>query len=392
MTAPRDADGPIPGGTSTGSKRREVLFGAAGEGPGRMVRSAGCRLWDEQGREFIDLGMALGAVALGYGHPVVRAAAERALRAGGVGTLPPVEERALAERLLPWVPGAEAVRFLKTGAEAVAAAVRIARVVTGRDDVLSCGYHGWLDWSQAELGIPATVRGLHRALRFNDGADLEQALQRHPRPCALVIEPVVERAPDPAWLHAVRDAATRAGALLVFDEIKTGIRLGPGGAARRYGVPPDLVVLGKALGNGLPIAAVAGPRALMAAAARTWISSTLATESVALAAGLAVLDVCETTDAVARIAAGGERFLAGLRSIADAYPRVVTGVGGVAEFSFLRFRDEAVGARVAAGAAARGILFRRAPYNFISLAHEDATIAAALERVGEAVGEVAATC
>jgi len=391
VTASRDGDGPIPGGTSTGSKRREVLFGDR-EGPGRMVRSAGCRLWDERGREFIDLGMALGAVALGYGHPAVRAAAERALRAGGVGTLPPVEEQALAERLLPWVPGAEAVRFLKTGAEAVAAAVRIARVATGRDVVFSCGYHGWLDWSQAEPGVPTAVRGLHRALRFNDGADLEQALQQHPRPCALVIEPVVEQAPDPTWLRAARDAATRAGAVLVFDEIKTGIRFGPGGAARRYGVPPDLVVLGKALGNGLPIAAVAGPRALMAAAARTWISSTLATESVALAAGLAVLEVCETTDAVARVAAGGERFLAGLRSLADAYPPVVAGVGGVAEFSFLRFRDDAAGARVAAGAAARGVLFRRVPYNFVSLAHDDATIAAALERVGEAVGEVGAAC
>jgi glutamate-1-semialdehyde 2,1-aminomutase len=391
VTARHDQDGSIPGGTSTGSKRRQALFGER-EGPRRMVRSAGCRLWDEQGREFIDLGMALGAVALGYGHPAVSAAAERALRAGVVGTLPPVEEQALAERLLAWVPGAEAVRFLKTGAEAVAAAVRIARVVTGRDVVLTCGYHGWLDWAQAEPGVPVAVRALHRALRYNDGADLEQALQQHPRPCALVIEPVVEQAPDPAWLRAVRDGATRTGALLVFDEIKTGIRFGPGGAARRYGVLPDLVVLGKALGNGFPIAAVVGPRAVMQAATRTWISSTLATESVALAAGQAVLEACETTDAVSRIAAGGERLLAGLRYLADAYPQVVSGVGGVVEFSFLRFRDADVGARVAAGAAARGVLFRRMPYNFISLAHDDATIATALDRVGEAVGEVAATC
>lgn len=389
-----DAHGPgarIPGETSTGSKRHYALFGEH-PGPRRMVRSAGCRVWDDEGREFVDLGMALGAVALGYGHPAVSAAAGRALQAGVVGSLPPVEEEALAERLLPWVPGAEAARFLKTGAEAVAAAVRIARVVTGRDVVFTCGYHGWLDWAQSEPGVPKAVRGLHRALRFNDGADLAAALEEQPRPAALVIEPVVEQAPDPGWLRAVRGAASGAGALLVFDELKTGIRFGPGGAARRYGVQPDLVVLGKALGNGFPIAAVLGPVAVMQAAARTWISSTLATESVALAAGLAVLDVCETTDAVQRIAAGGERFVAGLRQLAGAFPGVVAGVGGVTEFSFLRFRDDAVGARVAAGVAARGVLLRRAPYNFISLAHDEATIAAALERVGEAVAEVAGTC
>lgn len=391
MSGVPDPDGPIPGGTSTGSKRHRALFGDR-EGPGRMVRSAGCRLWDERGREFVDLGMALGAVALGYGHPVVSAAAERAVRAGVVGTLPPVEETALAERLLPWVPGAEAVRFLKTGAEAVAAAVRIARVVTGRDAVLTCGYHGWLDWSQAGPGVPAAVRSLHRAIRFNDRADLAVALAEHPRPAALVVEPVIERAPDPDWLRAVRDAAGATGAVLIFDEIKTGIRFGPGGAARRYGVTPDLVVLGKALGNGFPIAAVLGPRPLMAAAGRTWISSTLATESVALAAALAVLDVCETTDAVRRIAANGERFVAGLRYLADAFPGVVTGVGGVTEFAFLWFRDEDAGMRVAAGAAARGVLLRRAPYNFISLAHDDATVAAAVATVGEAIAEVAVQC
>jgi glutamate-1-semialdehyde 2,1-aminomutase len=381
----------IPGETSTGSKRHDVLFGDR-DGPRRMVRSAGARLWDERGREYIDLGMALGAVALGYGHPTVSAAAERAVRDGVVGTLPPVEEAALAERLLPWVPGAEAVRFLKTGAEAVAAAVRIARVMTGRDAVITCGYHGWLDWTQAEPGVPEAVRALRRPLTFNDPGDLARALEDSPALAALVSEPVVEGAPDLAWLRAVRAAATRVGAVLVFDEIKTGIRFGPGGAAARYGVQPDLVVLGKALGNGFPITAVLGPREMMQAATRSWISSTLATESVGLAAALAVLDVCETTDAVRRIAAGGERLLAGFQYLADAYPQVVTGVGGVAEFTFLRFRDAALGSWVAAAAAARGMLFRRAPYNFVSLAHDDATVTAALERLGDAVAEVAGTC
>ena len=381
----------IPGGTSTGSKRAEALFGAEG-GPARMTRAAGCRVWDDHNREYVDLGMALGAVALGYGHPAVTAAAERAVRDGVVGSLPPVHEAALAERLVTWVPGGEAVRFLKTGAEAVAAAVRIARVVTGREVVFSCGYHGWLDWCQDASGVPGGVRALHRSLRFGDVGDLMDAVREHPEPAAIVIEPVVERAPEPGWLGGVRAVASQRGALLIVDEVKTGIRLGPGGAAARYGVTPDLVVLGKALGNGFPLAAVVGPSVLMEAVARTWISSTLATEYVALAVGLAVLDTCEREQVPARLYAAGTRLLAGCEAIQRSYAEVVRGVGGIPEFSFLRFRDDATSARVAAAAARRGLLMRRGPYHFVSLAHDDQTIALALERLEESVAEVERAC
>src|SRR5262245_14441482 len=133
-----------------------------------MTRAAGCRVWDDAGREYVDFVMALGAVALGYGHPVVNRAAEAAIGAGVVGPLPPVAEEALAEALGTRMPWLERVRFLKTGAEAVAAAVRLARVATGRDDVLGCGYHGWLDWCQgAAEGVPAAVRDLFAELPFN---------------------------------------------------------------------------------------------------------------------------------------------------------------------------------------------------------------------------------
>ena len=381
----------IPGGTSTGSKRAEALFGTEA-GPRRMTRAAGCRVWDDNNREYVDLGMALGAVALGYGHPAVTAAAERAVRDGVVGSLPPVHEAALAERLVAWVPGGEAVRFLKTGAEAVAAAVRIARVVTNREVVFTCGYHGWLDWCQDANGVPGGVRALHRPIRFSDVGDLMAALREYPEPAAIVIEPVVEGAPEPGWLGGVRAVASQRGALLIFDEIKTGIRLGPGGAAARYGVTPDLVVLGKALGNGFPLAAVAGPSVLMEAAGRTWISSTLATEYVALAVGLAVLETCEREQVPARLSAAGARLLAGCEAIQRAHSEIVVGVGGIPEFSFFRFRDDATSARVAAAAARRGVLMRRGPYHFVSLAHDDRTIALALERLEESVAEVARAC
>ena len=141
--------------------------------PLRMTRSSGCRVWDSEGREYLDYIMGLGAVALGYGHPEVTRAASEAVAAGVVGPLPPVLEEALAAdlcRLIPWI---ERVRFLKTGAEAMAAAVRLARVFTGRDAVLGCGYHGWLDWCETRegKGVPAATRALYAELPFNEPED-----------------------------------------------------------------------------------------------------------------------------------------------------------------------------------------------------------------------------
>jgi glutamate-1-semialdehyde 2,1-aminomutase len=159
--------GRIPGFTSTGSKRPEALFGAGSDAslPTRMVRSHGCRVWDQSGREFTDYIMGLGAVALGYGHEAVTGAAQAAVRDGVIGPLPPVLEEELAQtisRLMPWV---EAMRFLKTGAEALAAAVRLARTHTGRDLVIGCGYHGWLDWCQpaGSAGVPNDKRIIEKS-------------------------------------------------------------------------------------------------------------------------------------------------------------------------------------------------------------------------------------
>src|SRR5256714_7744577 len=242
--------------------------------------------------------MGLGAVALGYGHPDVNRAAERAIGAGVAGPLPPVLEEELADALAMRIPWLERVRFLKTGAEAVAAAVRLARVATGRELVLGCGYHGWLDWCQgATDGVPAGVRALFAELPFNDVAAARQMIRdRGPRLAAVVIEPLVVTEPSREWLEMLRVETARAGAVLVFDEIKTAFRLAIGGAAERWGVLPDLVVLGKALANGFPLAVVGGRADLMEHAQRTWISSTLATEAVALAAARATLAVFERDD------------------------------------------------------------------------------------------------
>lgn len=381
----------IPGETSTGSKRHDMLFGRH-PGPRRMVRAAGCRVWDDEGREYLDTVMALGAVALGYADPDVTAAAEQAARDGTVGPLPPVAEADLAERLLEWVPGAAAVRFLKTGAEGVAAAVRLARTATGRERVIRCGYHGWLDWCQVEPGVPHAVRRLATEVPFNDLAALASAADGDLPPAALVVEPVVDDPPDAEWVQAVNDTAVRLNAVLVLDEVKTGIRLGPGGAAARYGYRPDLVVLGKALGNGYPIAAVAGSVDVMDAATRTWISSTLATEGVALAAGKAVLEAFERRDAARRLTAAGERFRTSLHAVASRHPQLAATVRGIPEFCYLSFQDGDLSAAVASRAAARGLLFKRNAYNFVALAHDTATLEMIEARLDAALTDVEQWC
>ena len=385
----------VPGFTSTGSKRPDALFGAGdlGDLPTRMERSSGCRLWDTEGREYLDYVMALGAVTLGYGQADVAEAAWDAIGRGGVGSLAPAEEERLAARLgalLPWV---EQVRFLKTGAEAVAAAVRIGRAATGRGRVLGCGYHGWLDLASTELGVPKAVSALYGLVPFNDCDGTTRSIREVGNELALVIvEPVVDGPPSLEWLRLLRTETERVGALLVFDEIKTGFRLAVGGAAERFGVWPDLVVYGKALGNGFPLAAVGGSRRFMDVVTRTWISSTLATEFVALAAAHAAVDATVRLRVPEHLGLVGGAFYAGLGAVAARFPRLVTGVAGVPEMCHLRFRDEGVGARVARGAARRGVLFKRTGYNFVSLAHSPADNERCLAVVSEVLSELDSEC
>ena len=193
-----------------------ALFGAAGESlPLRMTRSSGCRVWDSEGREYLDYIMGLGAVALGYGHPEVTRAVAEAAELGVVGPLPPVLEEALAADLCRAIPWLERVRFLKTGAEAMAAAVRLARVVTGRDAVLGCGYHGWLDWCQTAegRGVPAATRALYAELPFNDPERTQQLIRAAgDRLAAVVFEPVILEPPEPGVARRAPrgDASRRA--------------------------------------------------------------------------------------------------------------------------------------------------------------------------------------
>jgi glutamate-1-semialdehyde 2,1-aminomutase len=378
----------VPGFTSTGSKRPEALFGS----PARMTRASGCRVWDDSGREYVDYIMGLGAVALGYGHAAVNRAAEAAIAAGVVGPLPPVAEEELAEALADRIPWLERIRFLKTGAEAVAAAVRLARVATRREVILGCGYHGWLDWCQgAAEGVPAATRALFAELPFNDVvATRELIRERGNTLAAVVIEPVIVNEPSREWLQVLRLETQRVGAVLIFDEIKTAFRLAIGGAVERYNVEPkpDLVVIGKALANGFPLAAVGGRADLMSGTSRTWISSTLATEGVALAAARATLDVFVREDVCGHLHRLGTRLLHGLHELQRRHAQAIAGVAGIAEMCFLHYATEEIAHATALAAAKGGVLFKRTAYNFVSLSHDEGTVDRTLEVLDAALQKV----
>ena len=380
----------VAGDTSTGSKRPAALFGdAPGGWPLRMVSSSGCRFRGDDGREYLDCVMALGAVALGYGHPAVREAVLDAVDRGGIGPVPPVEEEALAEDLQRAMPHLEQVRFLKTGAEAVAAAIRLARAWTGRDRVLGAGYFGWLDWCSTGAGVPEPVQRLYATIPFNDEEGTRAAIRAAGDELACVVtEPVIEAEPSPEWLSVLREETRRVGAILIFDEIKTALRVAPGGAAARWGGEPDLVVLGKAIANGFPLSAVGGREAIMRGVNQTWISSTNATEFVSLAAARATLQAAASAGLSDHLHAVGSRLHAGLARAAAAHPTIITSVGGIPEMCYLRFATEQLSSRVAIACARGGLLFKRSAYNFVSLAHQEADVDAALVLLGQALEEV----
>jgi len=367
------ANAVLPTGASTGSKRAEALYGRAdAHGPTHFLRANGCHVVDADEREYIDCTMALGSVALGYAEPRVTQAVIAAVGAGNVSGLSGVREVLVAERLCDVIPCAERVQFLKSGAEAMSAAIRIARTHTGRDVVVGAGYFGWHDWSSDAAGVPAATRADFRRVPFDDVPALERAVDAADGAlAAIVLEPVVERLPSPEWIARARALCDRTGAVLVFDEIKTGFRLRTGGYQEIAGVTPDLAAFGKALANGFPLAAVVGRDGVMDAAARTWISSTLASEDAALAAAQAVLDWHEEADICDALARAGRE----MRACVDA-AIAASGIAGVRTEGldpmwFLRFDDPAHETRFLELAARGGALFKRGAYNYASVAHDD---------------------
>jgi glutamate-1-semialdehyde 2,1-aminomutase len=297
----------IPGGNMLLSKRSEMFLPE--HWPAYFSRAKGCKVWDLDGIEYTDMSiMGIGTNTLGYGHAEVDDAVRAVIDAGNMSTLNCPEEVHLAEKLIELHPWAEMVRFARTGGEANAIAIRIARAAAGKDKVAICGYHGWHDWYLAANlgddrnlaghllpglepnGVPRELRGSVLPFNYNRLDELETLLATHDIG-VIKMEVMRNQGPAPGYLEAVRRLASDRGIVLIFDECTSGFRQTEGGLHKLYGVEPDMALLGKALGNGYAITAVIGRRGVMEAAQTTFISSTFWTERIGPAAALKTLEV-----------------------------------------------------------------------------------------------------
>ena len=373
----------IPGGSSTGSKRPAALYGPDSDrGPAHFVSAQGCRVTTPSGRSLVDCTMALGAVAIGYGDEAVGRAVLTAVANGNVCGLASTMEVEVAERLCDVIPCAEMVRFLKSGADAVSASVRIARAATGRNRVVGCGYFGWHDWWNTGPGIPAGAHADYVAVAFDDIPALETAARSAGRDlAAIILEPVIDHLPSPEWCLAARRICDELGAVLIFDELKTGFRLAPGGYQEYAKIEPDLATFGKAMANGFPIAAVVGRAAIMEALESTWVSSTLAGESVGLAAAGAVLDIYEEVNVCETLWRVGAAIQAGVAGAVEASGIAGAHLTGIGPMWTLTFDDAVVQRTFLERSAIGGVLFKRGAYNYASVAHDDDEIILEIERV-----------
>lgn len=364
----------IPLGASTGSKRVPGLYGEA-DGPTHFVRASGCHVETTEGDSFVDCTMALGSVALGYAEPQLTRAVIETLANGSVSGLSSALEVEVAERFCEVVPCAERVQFLKSGAEAMSAALRIARTYTNRDVVVGSGYFGWHDWCSDAAGVPAATKSLFKSVPFDDVAALERAVsEAGNRLAAVVLEPVVERLPSKEWIQRARALCDTSGAVLIFDEMKTGFRLATGGYQQYAEITPDLAAFGKAMANGYPLAAVCGHASVMDAAAKTWISSTLASEAGSLAAAAAVLEWHNRADVCASLWSIGKEMRDAVSAALDASGLPGVAMHGIDPMWLLKFDDARTETAFVQAALAQGVLFKRGAYNFAALAHDEDAI------------------
>lgn len=303
------ASGLIPAGTQTLAKgTTQYVKGVA---PKYLMRGKGSHVWDADGNEYLDFSMGIGPVSLGYAYDAVDDAIKAQLANGITFSLMHPLEVEVAELIRRVVPGAESVRFSKTGCDVTTAAVRLARAFTGRSKVLGCGYHGWHDWHIAvtdrNAGIPQPVQDLSFTFNYNDLDSLAASLDDDT--ACVILEPTVFEAPKENFLRDLKALCERNGTLVIFDEMWTGFRLALGGAQERFGITADLACFSKAIANGMPLSVLTGRADVMRLLEKdVFFFTTFGGETLSLAAAKATIEEMAQKQVPARLDALGTRL------------------------------------------------------------------------------------
>lgn len=401
-------------------------FKSVGLDPLIVERGAGARLWDADGREYIDFIGSWGALILGHAHPaIVAAIQEQATHGTSFGATTELEVE-LAERIKRAIPSIEKLRFVSSGTEATMSAIRLARAFTKRDFILKfegC-YHGHADSFLSEAGsglatlgiasspgVPQALAALTLNAPYNDLAAVERVFAAHDKKiAAVIVEPVAANMgvvpPVAGFLSGLRQITERAGSLLIFDEVITGFRLCYGGAQTLQGIEPDLTTLGKIIGGGLPVAAYGGRAEIMdlvAPLGTVYQAGTLSGNPLAMRAGIAVLKLLEAPNFYSGLNARAEKFIRQLRALADesSAARQVNSAGTLATVFFTsnpvtNYSDakKSETRRYAAFFRAmlqRGVLLAPSQFEalFLSAAHTDADLDLTLSAAKESLELVA---
>ncbi|MBI87328.1 MAG: glutamate-1-semialdehyde aminotransferase [Candidatus Marinimicrobia bacterium] len=343
----------IPGGTMLFSKKPELFLPK--KWPSYFSKAKGYKVWDMDGNSFSDMSiMGIGTNTLGYGHPEVDDAARKAIDNGNMSTLNCPEEVFLAEKLIKIHPWSDMVRFARTGGEANSIAIRLARAASGRSKVAFCGYHGWHDWYLSSnigkatnldehllpglmpLGVPKELKGTAIPFKYNDIDNLKRLIENED---IGIIKMEVSRSyePDIDYLGSVRELANKNNVILIFDECTSGFRQTFGGLHKKYDVEPDMMMLGKTLGNGYSITAVIGKEWIMKSAEETFISSTFWTERIGPAAALKTLEVMEREKSWEKITNTGVNIMHSWKKLAKKYDLGIEiwGLPALAKFKIL---------------------------------------------------------
>ena len=346
----------IPGMTQLLSKRPDMF--SSGVWPGYYKKAKGVEVWDLDDNKYIDMSIGgIGANILGYCDPDVNEAVIKAITDGNSCSLNCTEEVELADLLCEIHPWAKMCRFSRTGGEALAIAVRIARAYSGKEKIAFCGYHGWHDWYLAAnlgtenalkdhlitglspKGVPSGLKGTALPFHYNQLSELEEIVSKNRDEIGVIMmDPMKNDEPKPGFLEGVRKIADKIGAVLVFDEVSAGFRLNSGGAHLRFNTVPDMAVFAKAISNGYAMSAVIGKRDVMQAAQSTFISSTYWTDRMGPTAALATIKKHRAYNVSEHLIKIGGMVQTGWRKLANKHGLDIT-IGGMKPVSNFNFNS-----------------------------------------------------